>query len=188
MAKLCDYQEINEVQRELLKRRIIDIVGFIDEDMAMYVRAAIMTLIAEGSPNIAVTISSSGGRVDWGLDIYDMLRLYAGKKTARVLGGADSMAAVVLQACDWRECARHSEVTIHYTSTSDPISLSVLQKPKSKKYQEAVDCLKKGNARTVEIIRQRTGKSLGEILRVYGKNKRMTAEEAIEFGLIDEII
>src|SRR5258706_13842770 len=112
------HNKLNELHRQLLDKNIIEIAGEVDADMIMYVREAMLRLIAKGNPDITVLINSNGGSVTCGLDIYDVLKYYTGKKTGIVQRFAKSMAAVILQACERRQTMRHSIIHIHHVSTT----------------------------------------------------------------------
>lgn len=176
---------LNSIQEKLLERHIIDLEGEVKDVMVIYVREAIMRLIADGSPPITVCLTSSGGSVDIGLDIYDFLRLYKGKKTGIVAGYSQSMAAIILQACDVRQCMRHSSVLIHHVQRRK-VSLDDLRSPG--KIKKVRDDLEKSQEKLYAILEKRTGKSRKEITDVCAKDTDMTSEEALAFGLIDEII
>jgi len=77
-----------------LGRGIIDLQGDVDGKMIFYVREATTRLIAHDSPDITIHITSGGGSVDTGLDIYDFLQNYTGKITGKVFGYARSMAVL----------------------------------------------------------------------------------------------
>ena len=85
-GKMWKFKELDETQQKLLKSGIIDIGGSVDADMALYVREALLRLRAEGNPPVSLHITSSGGSVSIGLDIYDTIRLYLGQKTGIVTG------------------------------------------------------------------------------------------------------
>lgn len=179
------YDNLSEVQHALLKENIIDIVGEVDMNAFFYVREALLRLRAKGSPPIEVLISSNGGQVSWGLHIYDALRLYAGVKTGTVSAAAMSMATVILQACELRRCYRHSYLRIHHIKRND-MSLDVFQD--SKKLKEEIDGLRQRQERIYKIFIARTGQEKEKIKKTCARDKDMTTEEALKFGLIDEII
>jgi ATP-dependent Clp protease, protease subunit len=165
---------------------VIDILSTIDEETFTYVREAIMYLQAVGCPPLQVTISSSGGAVHAGLGIYDLLRLYSGKTTALVLGQACSMASIILQACKVRLCAKHAYVLVHEVR-AETVAFSLLASS-SKANQRLVDGLKSSQDCIYSILAERTGKSLTQIGRLCKQDKALTAEEALKFGLIDQIV
>lgn len=179
--------QLSEAQLALLQAEVpvIDIIGEVERPMYEYVRTAIMYLRTKGNPGIDVIITSPGGRVDVGLDIYDLLRLYPGNKTATITSRAESMGAVILQACDVRRCMRHSTVLIHHISTSN-ITLDLIRS-RAKLAQFRKD-METDQHRLYDILAARTGKTIPEISKACAKDEPMTAEEAIAFCLIDEII
>lgn len=167
----------------LIAKRIIAIDGEINDNKVHYIKNCLVSLLLQGSPPVKVIISSGGGNVGAGMDIYDLLKLYPGKKTAVVVCEARSMAAVILQACDRRLATQNAGITIHNTSggvTHDEL----MDEEKIKKLrQEYTDCQKRINI----IFSSRANKSLEEIKIQCAKNEDMCAEKAKEFGLIDEV-
>ena len=179
--------QLSEAQLALLQAEVpaIDIVGSVEPEMYEYVRAAIMYLRTKDNPSIEVTITSPGGRVDVGLGIYDLLRLYPGDSMATVLGAAESMGAVILQACPVRRCTKHSTVLIHHISSGN-ITLDLLRsKARLAKFKKDMEA---DQTRLYDILAHRTEKSIPQISRACAKDEAMSAEEALAFGLIDEII
>jgi ATP-dependent Clp protease, protease subunit len=175
---------LDEVQMGLISRNTISIGGDIDEKMAMYVREAFLRFIIKGSPPITLIITSPGGSVNLGLDICDGLRSYAGETTAIVYGYAESMAAVVLQACKKRIAMRHSHILVHHISTTQ-INLDILRD--KRKINEVRKNLERDQKRLYKILTDRTGRSVEAIKEACSKDQFMSAEEALAFGLIDEI-
>jgi len=185
------YEHIDETRKQLLSKNIIDLSGKVDEDMAMYVRDALMMLTANNNPAIKVIITSGGGNVTVSLAIYDMLKNYPGKKTGLVISFCRSMAVVILQACDERLALPHSLVGVHSILVDiEKLPSSITFTPK--KILEFVEKVVK-DARSAQgiienIYRRRTGQTLKAIRQVSNKDYDMTAQEALTFGLIDAII
>lgn len=169
----------------LLEKNQLLFVGEVDRKMFEYAQEAILLLVAKGSPDVEISINSGGGSVDYGLDIYDLLRLYKGRKTITVHSIAASMGAIIIQACEVRKIARHSKVLIHYVSTRN-ISLSQLKDPN--KLEEIIKDLEASQNRLEAILMKRTGQTLELIQNECKKDRRMTAEEALAFGLVCEIV
>lgn len=182
---MWEYDQLSEVQLALLDQEIIDLGGDVDADMVRYAREALLRLVARGSPEITVKITSGGGDVRIGLDIVDLLNAYPGKKIGQVFGFAKSMAAIILQACDVRQCSRHGVVLIHYVSLRQ-VNLDQLRD--AKKVEEMVIEMTKSQERINAILMARTKKSADEINTANKAEKDFSAEEALAFGLIDEII
>jgi ATP-dependent Clp protease protease subunit len=175
---------MTKIQEELLKRKFIEITGEVNGRMAEYVQEAMLALVAQGSPEITLIISSGGGDVDYGLAIYDLVSLYSNKVTGIVMTHAQSMAALILQACSTRKAALHSRILIHHISRRS-LSLDTLRD--KKKLAEVRSVMEKSQRRLDRILATRTGKSVKIIRRVCKRDENMTAEEAKEFGLIDVI-
>lgn len=176
---------LDRVQEGLLEQNIIAIGGNIDEDTAYYVREALLRFIGKGSPAIKVLITSNGGSFGIGLDIYDFLRTYPGETTAVVHCFASSMAAVILQGCKKRVALRHSHILIHHVSKEN-LSLDTLRDPK--KLAEARKDLEESQAMIYKILAEKTHHTVKEIKVECAKDQEMSADEALRFGLIDEII
>jgi len=175
---------LDKVQLKLLEKKIIIIHGEIDGSMAMYVREALLRLTSQGNPPVIVKITSKGGNVRIGLDIYDMLRSYSGELTGIVHGFADSMAGVILQACRKRVAMRHATMLLHHISTSE-VSLDTLRDwRKTKKVRGDME---KSQRMIYKVLSDRTGRSIREIREVCAKEQSMDAREALRFHFIDEI-
>lgn len=177
--------KLDDVQKGLLDQNIIAIGGDIDGDTALYIREALLRLIAKGSPAIKIFITSAGGSVDLGLDIYDALRNYSGETTGVVQGYARSIAVVILQGCKKKVAMCHSRFLVHHISMIKEISLDILRD--SEKVAQIRDDLEKSQAMIYEILSNTTKQPLDKIKDECAKNREMTAMEAKKFGLIDEI-
>lgn len=175
----------NEALKELFKRRILDIGGDVNKAMYEYVREMTQRFIALGSPDITVFISSGGGSCKFGLDIYDLFVSYPGAITGQVYSYANSMATVILQACDLRQCAKHADILIHNPNRECVPWEEFKSDRKRKKSEKKLDL---SRTRIIDIYCLKTGRSRKEIAAQMKKDEKMTAEEALKFGLIDEII
>lgn len=176
---------LDETRKALLEQNVIELGGDVDREMALYVREALLRLIAKGAPPIKVIITSEGGNLGFGLDIYDALRLYPGEKEGIVLGCAKSMAAVILQACQKRKIARHGHLLIHHVLRMEPTSLAIFSS--KKEVAKIIRDLGKSQEKIYQVLKARTKKTLAAIKRQCKKADHMTAQEALAFGLVDEI-
>jgi len=190
MTRMSGSQKVDDLSVKtlaLLKAETptIDIVGDVNADMFQSVRAALMCLRTRNNPDVDIVITSRGGDVEAGLDIYDLLRLYPGKKTATVFDKAASMAAIILQACDVRQCARHSSVLIHHISRGN-VTLDVLRS--KKKLESMISAMESRQKLQYKILSHRTGKTISVIRRACSKDQFMSAQEALDFGLVDSVV
>jgi len=169
----------------LLEKNQLLLMGEVDKRMFEYVYEATQLLIAKGSPEIEISITSNGGSVDFGLDIYDLLRLYTGSKVITIISIAASMGAIIVQACNKRKVAQHAKVLIHYVSRRN-INLSQLKDPEE--LGKIIKDLEGSQNRLEAILVEKTKKPVDIIQAECKKDHPMTAEEALAFGLVDEII
>ena len=182
---MWSYNGLSKLHLDLITRRVIDLAGEVDIEMAKYVREALLRLKAERSPDIEVSITSGGGSVEYGLHIYDMIRLYEGETRGVVFGQAASMAAVILQACTERCAAENTRLLIHHINRNS-VTLDDMRRPK--KIAKIHEEMEQRQKRLYEILSGRTGKNVARIRAVCVKDEEMTAQEALDFGLIDRVL
>ena len=168
--------------RLLMKRRIF-ITGVIDNETANNFIAEIIYLTTESDAPITVYINSPGGEVMSGLMIYDAICGADAPIVTVCTGMAASMAAILLAAGQHgrRYIMPHSKVLIHEPLISDidgGSATSVMRISKS---------LLKTRDVLSEILADHTGKSVREINAALSSNRFMSADKAIEVGLVDHI-
>ncbi|OIO31814.1 hypothetical protein AUJ44_03935 [Candidatus Nomurabacteria bacterium CG1_02_47_685] len=181
---------MNKVHERLLRSRIIVLNGNIDERTANYVAEALLRL-KHGGDEATLYIKSSGGNVRDGLDIYDTVSMSGVPVVGVVVGSANSMASVVLQACRLRMIARHAEIVIH-NSTANIRIISRMNESGTVELDQArvienIDYVLQRLRRIYTIFTQRTGRSLAEIVAAMNAERSFSAEEAVAFGLVDEV-
>jgi len=165
--------------------RIIYIDGEVNSEMLDNVCETLNDLTQAGSPDIEVIISSSGGYVEPGLDIIDQLGRYRGKKTAKVTRTAGSMAAIILQACDRRLCADNATIFVHNLYMEN-VGLDELHDQRQLK--KLVKELEEDQEKMNRLVMKRTGMSRQKVVKIFKKKPTFSAKEALELGLIDQII
>lgn len=167
----------------MLQRREIWLTGEITSELADAVIAQILHLDAEApGEEITLYIDSPGGSVTAGLAIYDVMQAVSSKIRTVCIGTAASMAAVLFAAGDRREILMHGEVMIHDPLVSGGISGSALA------VQDKSDRLMAKRKVLCGILAQHAGKTIKQIYKVTAKDSWYGAEEAVAFGLADEVI
>ena len=172
-----------DIYSRLLKDRIIFIGMPIDDQMANLVIAQLLFLEAQDpEKDIFIYINSPGGTVSSGLAIYDTMRFIKPDVSTMCVGQAASMGAFLLAggAKKKRFSLPHARIMIH-----QPMGGTQGQASDLEIYtQEILKTKKLLN----EILAQNTGQDLKKIEKDTDRNFFMSAEEAKEYGLIDEII
>ena len=136
--------------------------------------------------DVTVLINSPGGSLTDGLGIYDALVNHGGHVTGRVIGEACSSACMLLQACDTREATRHSTI-MHHVGSAAVEGHAINVSRYMDFYKKQIDMV---DDFIVARINATPGKS---ITKQTWRNKDkwdtfLTAEEAKEVGLIDNIV
>lgn len=136
---------------------------------------------------ILIMVSSPGGLVLPGLALYDEIRHTRSQGievVMRVSGHAASMAVIVLQAATTREAYPSSRLLIHEIS-----QFKFFSDDKTSDLEEQVEEMKKLQAVLLGILSERTGKPREEIDKlIWKRDIWFSAQEALEFGLIDRIV
>lgn len=174
----------SSLEDEAFARREIELEGAIDRAKAMDTIRALRFLAEEDTEKpITLLISSEGGSVVDGLAIYDTMKALPCPVRTICVGEASSMAAVILAGGSKgnRFILPNAQVMIH-----DPI-LTGCGGPAL-----TVDAISQRLMRTrklvAEIMAECTGKSVEEILEKTARGTFFTANEAVEFGLVDSVI
>ena len=174
----------SSLEDEAFARREIELEGAIDRAKAMDTIRAMRFLAEDNSEKqITLLINSEGGSVVDGLAIYDTMKALPCPVRTICAGEASSMAAVILAGGSKgnRFILPNAQVMIH-----DPI-LTGCGGPAL-----TVDAISQRLMRTrklvAEIMAECTGKSEEEILEKTARDTFFTANEAVEFGLVDSVI
>ena len=169
----------------LLKERSIFICQEIDAEVAGYVVTALFYFDRQSTTDeINLYLNSCGGTVSDGFfAIYDaMMGIEAPIRTI-CIGHAYSAAAEILAAGTpgMRVAYPNAQIMIHDVQVSD---VAGSKKVVEKEIERMLDM----NKRATELLAQHTGKSLKEIEEDCEEDLYMTAKEALDYGIIDEIV
>jgi ATP-dependent Clp protease protease subunit len=173
-----------DIYSRLLKDNIIFLGRPIDDDVASLIIAQMLFLEAENpEKDIALYINSPGGSISAGLAIYDTMQYIKPDVSTYCVGQAASMAAVLLAAGSKgkRTVLPNSRVLIHQPW------LSGLQGQQSDIEIHAKDMFMMRD-RMDEILAFHTGKSKEEIHRDTERDRILSANEAVEYGLVDRVM
>ena len=131
---------------------------------------------------IVMYINSPGGSVSDGLALYDIMQAISCPVRTVCTGTAASMGALLFLAGNQRDILPHSKVMLHDPLISGGISGSALE------IDRRAQQLMQTREITAKIIAKHTGKSLEDIYEITQRDSYFSAEEAVAFGLADNII
>ena len=172
-----------DIFSRLLKERIVFVNGPVEDNMAMLVCAQLLFLEAENpKKEISIYINSPGGVVTSGMAIYDTMQFIRPAVSTLCMGQAASMGSLLLTAGakGHRFALPNARVMVHQPSGGFQGQASDIER-------HAQDIIKM-KRRLNEIYVHHTGHDYETIERTLDRDHFMTAEEAKEFGLIDEVI
>lgn len=172
----------NDVFSSNLEKRIVHLVGEINDQSAASVVAQLLYLDAAGDGDIFLYINSPGGEVSSGLAIYDTMQYIKNDVVTVVLGMAASMGAVIFSggAKGKRLMLPHSEVMIH--------------QPLGQRSGQASDILiaaehiQKTRETLAEIVAKNCEKTVEQVLEDMDRDKWMDAQSAVAYGIGDKIV
>ena len=172
-----------DIFSRLLKERIVFLTGGVDDGVASLVCAQFLFLESE-NPNkdIALYINSPGGVVTAGLAVYDTMRYIRPDISTVCIGQAASMGSLLLCAG-----AKGKRYTL-------PHSRIMMHQPSGGTQGQATDI--EIQAREILNLRERlnniyvehTGQKLSVIEEAVERDRFMSPEEALDFGLVDEVV
>jgi len=172
-----------DIYSRLLKDRIVFLGGEINDDVANSVVAQMLFLEMEDpEADIQLYINSPGGVITSGMAIYDTMRYLRCEVSTLCIGMAASMGAFLLSAGakGKRKALPHAEIMIHQPSggargQATDIEIQAEQILRVKKTMN-------------QLLAEHTGQTVRTIEKDVERDHYMTAEEALKYGLIDEII
>lgn len=171
-----------DIYSRLLKDRIIILSGEIDDVMSNSIVAQLLYLDGINHDNISIYINSPGGSITAGMAIYDTMNFISSKVSTICIGMAASMAAFLLSSGEVgkRYCLENAEVMIH-----QPLGGAQGQATEIKIAAERILKLKK---KLNKILSNNTGKNIKKIEKDTERDYFMDAGEALEYGIVDEIL
>ncbi len=179
------YQRMREMTLDdmLLENRIVFMIGEINYRMATEVIMKLLYLDnLKRGVEISLYINSPGGSVDDTMAIYDTMRFIGSPVATYCIGRAQSGAAIILAAGSEgrRHALPHAKVMLHQpwggvTGQAEDIRIQAEEIGKAKKV-------------IIELLAKHTGLSPEKIAEETERDKYMTAQQAKEYGLIDDVL
>ncbi|HET7570437.1 MAG TPA: ATP-dependent Clp endopeptidase proteolytic subunit ClpP [Gammaproteobacteria bacterium] len=172
-----------DIYSRLLKERLVFIVGPIEDHMANLIVAQLLFLESENpDKDIQLYINSPGGSVTAGMAIYDTMQFIKPHVSTLCTGMAASMGAVLLTAgqAGKRYALPNSRVMIHQPSGG-------FQGQQSDVEIHAREMLRVRDALN-QIIAKHTGQDIEKVRADTERDRFMSGEEAVEYGLIDSVL
>lgn len=184
---IIEERQLNIASMDVFSRLMMDRIIFlglpIDDYVANIIQAQLLFLdSSDPSKDIQIYFNTPGGSVSAGLGIYDTMQ-YIGSEVASICTGmAASMGAVLLTAGTKgkRSALRHSRIMIHQpmggaqgTASDIEITTREILKMKRELYQ---------------ILADHSGNTLEQIEKDSDRDHWMTAKEALDYGMIDEVL
>ncbi|BDM65049.1 ATP-dependent Clp protease proteolytic subunit [Shewanella sp. NFH-SH190041] len=172
-----------DIYSRLLKERVIFLVGQVEEHMANLIVAQLLFLESESpDKDIYLYINSPGGSVTAGMAIYDTMQFIKPNVSTVCMGQAASMGAFLLAGGEKgkRHCLPNSRVMIHqplggFQGQASDIAIHA---------QEILGIKQKLN----QMLADHTGQPLEVIERDTDRDNFMSAEQAVEYGLVDSVL
>ena len=172
-----------DIYSRLLKERVIFIVGAIEDHMANLIVAQLLFLESENpDKDVHLYINSPGGSVTAGLSIYDTMRFIKPDVSTMCIGQAASMGAFLLSGGTKGK---------RYILTN---ARTMIHQPSGGAQGQATDI--EIQAKEILFLRERlnrlladhTGQTMEVIERDTERDRFMSAEQSVEYGLVDEVI
>ena len=172
-----------DIYSRLLKERVIFIVGPIEDQMANLVVAQLLFLESENpDKDIHLYINSPGGSVTAGLSIYDTMQFIKPEVSTMCVGQAASMGAFLLSGG-----ARGKRLIL-------PNARTMIHQPSGGAQGQASDIEIQAKeilflrARLNRMLSEHTGQPMDVIERDTERDRFMSAEQSVEYGLVDQVI
>jgi ATP-dependent Clp protease protease subunit len=172
-----------DIYSRLLKDRIVFMGGTVTDDLANLVTAQLLFLESEDPEReINMYINSPGGSVTAGLAIYDTMQFVKPPVSTLCVGQASSMGALLLAAGakGRRYALPHSRILIHQVSGGFEGQASDIEihAREALRLREILN----------EILARHTGQNIKKVEKDTDRDNFMSAAQAVEYGLIDEVI
>ena len=173
-----------DIYSRLLRDRVILLEGEVHDQMANLIVAQLLFLESEGEKDISMYINSPGGSVTAGMAIYDTIQFIKPDVQTIVMGQACSMGSLLAQAG-----AKDKRMML-------PNARHMIHQPSGGARGQATDMLiqveeilaMKKNLTEIYVKHNSAGKTFEQLTQDMERDNFMSAQQALEYGLIDKII
>ncbi|KAH8074122.1 serine-type endopeptidase [Aureococcus anophagefferens] len=172
-----------DIYSRLLKERIIILNGPVHDELASVVTAQLLFLESEDPTSpISMYINSPGGVVTAGLAIYDTMQYIQPAVATLCMGQAASMGSLLLAAGadGMRRALPNAQIMLHQPSggaQGQASDIAIVAKE-----------ILKTRAKLNDIYVHHTKKPLADVEKVMDRDSYFTAQEAMDFGVVDEVV
>lgn len=167
--------------QKLFEQRIVFLRGPLEDELCDKLVAQLLALDTDSDDDITLYVNSPGGIITGMFAIYDTIHLLRSKVNTRCIGLAASAAAFLLATpSGQRQATANARIMIH-----QPLGGA---RGTAKDIEIQAKNILWMRQRINEIFSERTGKPVAQIQEDTDRDNWMTAEEALEYGLIDEIV
>lgn len=173
-----------DIYSRLLRDRVILLEGEVHDQMANLIVAQLLFLESEGEKDISMYINSPGGSVTAGMAIYDCMQFISPDVTTIVMGQACSMGSLLAQAG-----AKGKRMIL-------PNARHMIHQPSGGARGQATDMEiqvkeileMKRNLTNIYVKHNSKGKTYDELIKDMERDFFMSAQQALDYGLVDKII
>jgi ATP-dependent Clp protease protease subunit len=167
------------VARRLFERRVVLLQGPLDDTVASRVSAELMTLDAEGDAAVTLRIDSGDGSLAIALTLMDVIELLGVPVRALCLGQVGGPAVGVLSVCSHRAAMPSTRFSLREPTTR--------MEARAREVAQWAQLRADERQRFTERVAAAVGKPVDSVAEAFAAGLFMSAPEAADFGLIDEI-
>jgi ATP-dependent Clp protease, protease subunit len=168
------------LEGHLFDRRVVALRGPLDDAMATRIASQLMTLDATGDSGVQLQLDSPGGSLEAGFAIVDVIDCLGVPVEVTCFGRVEGAAALVVAVCNRRLSMEHTRFRL-----TDPDAS--FEAPASR-VASLLEFHRQSYLRYHERLAEATGRSLEEVTAACEAGRVLGAAEAIEFGLVDEVV
>jgi ATP-dependent Clp protease, protease subunit len=163
----------------LFEQRVVGLHGALDDTVATRVSAELMTLDAEGDGPVTLRIDSAGGSVALALTVMDVIELLGVPVRAVCLGQVSGPAVGVLAVCTHRSSLPSTRFSLREPTTQ--------VEARAREVEQWAQLRAAEQRRFIERVALAAGRPAESVADLCAAGTFMSAQEALDFGLIDEI-